>query len=75
MTAIEGKLLTCDCCGETIFLKYIGDGETDGGYTRWRKYEKADGWDSLRIGDYNLANICPKCLKEMQDAVRRIADE
>ena len=34
-----GKLVTCDRCGKNVFLKCIGEEETDGGYTKWNKFE------------------------------------
>lgn len=61
MAEAKGLLKTCDRCGETIFLKTIGDGEADGGYTRWNKFEAPpEGWDySLKVG-----TLCPKCNEE-----------
>ena len=29
MSEVEGKLLVCDVCGKTVFLKYVGDGKGD----------------------------------------------
>lgn len=34
-----GKLLSCDRCGETIFLKWKGVGEFDGGYSKVLDFE------------------------------------
>ena len=58
MAEATGLLKICDRCGETVFLKTIGDGEADGGYTRWNKFEAPpEGWDySLKVG-----TLCPKC--------------
>lgn len=53
-----GKMITCDRCGETVFLKCIGEGETDGGYTRWNKFEAApEGW----AYHLDVGRLCPKC--------------
>lgn len=59
MSEVNGKLQTCDRCGETIFLKTIGNGEADGGFTRWNKFEDApEGWEWR----YDINKLlCPKC--------------
>lgn len=57
MARENGQLRTCDRCGKTIFLKTIGDGETDGGYTRWNKFEEAKGWSNER----DIGDLCPDC--------------
>ena len=43
MSSVNGRLATCDICGESVFLKCVGEGETVGGYTRWNKFEEAKG--------------------------------
>lgn len=54
-----GKLLTCDRCSRTVFLKYNGTEHLDGGFTKVDKFEnKPDGWKhtcDLRM------DLCPKC--------------
>lgn len=40
MPSDKGKLITCDRCGRTVFLKCLGKGVADGGYTTWDKYEE-----------------------------------
>ena len=53
-----GKLITCDRCGKNLFLKYIGEGETDGGYTRWNKFEDPpNGWEYR----CDIGRLCPEC--------------
>lgn len=62
MSEVKGILKTCDRCGETIFLKTIGDGEADGGFTRWNKFEEApEGWGQRRD---IWVTLCPKCNEE-----------
>lgn len=40
-----GKLLSCDRCGETVFLKWEGMSEFDGGYSKIQHFEKTpEGW-------------------------------
>lgn len=63
MSKVNGQLRICDRCGSEIFLKCTGEGNTDGGYTRWNEFEKAVGWNYLStIGD-----LCPKCWDEYQE--------
>lgn len=72
MSEVEGKLLTCDVCGKTVFLKYVGDGETDGGFTRWRKYEdKPEGWSV----SYGFGTLCPSCAKRIRTAIDNAVSE
>lgn len=65
MSRVNGEMRTCDRCGVQIFSKHIGDGEMDGGYTRWNKFEEAEGW-SVEGGD-----LCPACTQEYREMVRR----
>ena len=63
MAKQNGQLRTCDRCKKEQFFKTTGDGETDGGYTRWNKFEDAIGWTvETEIGD-----MCPKCSKEFKE--------
>lgn len=56
-----GKRLTCDRCGETIFLKWEGMSEFDGGYSKIQHFEKVpEGWGSVM----GLGQLCPKCYGE-----------
>lgn len=58
MAEVKGKLCSCDRCGETVFLKATGEGETDGGYTRWNKFESyPEGWKSR----WEVGTLCPGC--------------
>ncbi|MBR3226365.1 MAG: hypothetical protein IKF78_13680 [Atopobiaceae bacterium] len=70
MAETEGKLLTCDLCGKTVFLKYVGDSEADGGFTRVRRYEdRPDGWQTWHATDVIHSTLCPSCNERMQDAL------
>lgn len=62
MSRQKGMLITCDICGASVHLKTIGDGETDGGYTRWNKFENTpEGWSQkIKIHDKAI-DACPKC--------------
>lgn len=61
MSATEGKLLTCDVCGKSIFLRLVCEKQAHGGYTKWLEYENADGWTNIYVGDVRLQNVCPEC--------------
>lgn len=58
MSRANGCMRTCDRCGKQVFLKCVGEGEMDGGFTRWNKFEEATGW-SVEEGD-----LCPDCTKQ-----------
>lgn len=61
MSDKKGLLKTCDRCGKTVFLKVLEDGVTDGGYTRWNRFEDPpEGWDYKR----ETGNLCPECKQE-----------
>ena len=61
MAKINGQLLICDKCGKQHFLKCIGTGVTDGGYTTWSKFEEPPkGW-KYQIELF----LCPECNNEL----------
>lgn len=64
MSRLNGEMRTCDRCGKQVFLRCTGEGEMDGGFTRWNKFEKAEGW-SVEGGD-----LCPACTQEYTEMVR-----
>lgn len=58
MSSIHGQLTICDRCGKTVFLNHIGNGEADGGFTRFNKFEPLPkGWDYTP----GIGMMCPKC--------------
>jgi hypothetical protein len=65
-------------CGKTVFLKFVGEREADGGYTKWREYEDIpDGWMmNVHVGDIWLKNVCPECgellRKSLAEAIGKI---
>lgn len=68
MSEQNGQLSTCERCGVQIFRKCIGEGELDGGFTRWNKFEDyPEGWGlvSIPIADEKYSNrhirVCPAC--------------
>lgn len=71
MAQVNGCLTTCDRCGKTIFRRAIGEGETDGGFTRWNKFEPMPtGWKSHADTDL----LCDECEKEYQRIIREFND-
>jgi len=62
-------MLTCDLCGMKTFLKYLSDVEADGGFTKLRRYQKADGWGNVHVGRVSYSTLCPFCKKKMENAL------
>ena len=71
MARQNGELRTCDRCKKEQFFKTIGDGETDGGYTRWNKFENAKGWTTER----DIGDLCPDCTELLNILKRNFKKE
>ena len=56
---LKGKLLKCDRCGATIFLKYKGTQDMDGGFSDVYEDEPKDWHYLVGVGD-----LCPTCHEE-----------
>lgn len=65
MAEIEGKLLVCSHCGESVFLRYSGeknDTVLDGGFTRIKHYSgRPEGWARYGEMPHRYSDMCPKC--------------
>ena len=67
MSLVNGQLTTCERCGAQIFRKTIGEGQTDGGYTRWNEFEPyPEGWEVVSLPKVknrvlSYAHVCPDC--------------
>ena len=65
MSRRNGQLVTCDVCGAEAFRATTGDGEADGGYTRWNEFEPMpEGWGShlgVVEGRARSLDLCPAC--------------
>ena len=71
MSDIKGKLITCNRCGETVFVKLIGKDYFDGGYSSRDKFEEPpEGWQTwICIEQYTC--LCPECYKEWQEVRKK----
>ena len=68
MAEVEGKLVFCEVCGQSVFLKCVGEEWADGGYTKWRKYEEMpEGWNNRLLWDPRL--LCPSCAERIGAAI------
>lgn len=60
MAWTNGRRYICDRCGAETFCACTGEGERDGGYTRWNKFEPLpEGWKSYWIG-----LLCTDCNRQ-----------
>lgn len=80
MSEMKGTLITCDICKEKVFLKFLEQKETDGGYTQYSVYEDLpeDWCTSFRdiFGkDFSIRHLCPECRKKMISALERTREE
>lgn len=63
MSSAKGKLRTCDRCGASVFLKYTGSKEYDGGWTVYDYFESAP--EGLTwVAD--IGDLCPECHTEYE---------
>jgi len=55
---MTGKLVVCDICANSVFLKFTGEKDLDGGFTRFNTFESSpDGWDRYK----DIGQVCPTC--------------
>lgn len=63
MSAEKGLLVRCCRDDNFIFLKYLGKGDADGGYTTWDKFEKLpDDW----LYETQFGYLFPECAKQFK---------
>ena len=66
MAEWKGMIVSCDRCGKEIRLKYLGVGETDGGFTRWQNFEDMpEGW----AYHSEVGRLCPNCEEAYKNMV------
>lgn len=78
MSTKLGKYYICDRCGTTSFFEKIGEGETDGGFTRFDKFEEATDWNTVYpeashgMGSSKL--LCPTCSEKYNKLMQEFFD-
>lgn len=71
MSEQKGKMVTCARDDNFVFLKLIGKGEADGGYTVWDKFEPLpDNW----LFDMDFGYLCPACAMKFKTFVNEFFD-
>lgn len=66
----NGQLLICDRCAATAFRECCGEGEADGGYTRWNKFDPPpEGWGTASDSK-KFFNLCPDCYTKYQKLIK-----
>lgn len=64
MSETIGKRIECDRCGKTLFLKYIGTKEFDGGFTKVSEFEqKPETW----VYHTDIGLLCHECEQVYQN--------
>ena len=64
----KGKMIICCRDDNFVFLKYLGKGNADGGYTTWDKFEDLPKeW----LYDSRFGYLCPECAKEFKIFVNK----
>lgn len=72
MSAKKGLLTTCDRCGAETFREYIGQGDADGGYTKWDKFKPLpDNW----MYASEVGTLCPRCAGLFRVFIHKLMDE
>lgn len=72
MAEVNGKLVSCDRCETKIFLKCTGEGERDGGFTRWNTFEPfPEGWE----WHSEVGRLCPACNEKYKALVNTFMTE
>ena len=63
MAEVKGKMITCNRDSNFVFLKRLVDGDTDGGFTKYERYEDlpSDWMFATQFG-----YLCPKCAREFR---------
>lgn len=68
-----GKIITCDRCGKTVFLKHTGT-TLDAGWSRIDNFEKRpEGWGYH--ADKELGLLCPECESAYQKVIRKFKQD
>lgn len=66
MSKVNGRMVTCDICGKTVFCRLEATGEADGGWSKWEKYEEPAKWRGRREG---FEDVCDECNEALDMAI------
>ena len=79
MSTKLGKYYICDRCGTTSFFEKIGEGETNGGFTRFDKFEEAEGWNTVYPEATHVTGssklLCPICSQKYDKLMKEFFDD
>lgn len=64
MPCTTGKLLECDRCGKTHFLKYLRSETRDGGYSG--EYDVYEETPKRWLHETQIGWLCPECADEFK---------
>lgn len=68
MSSQRGKLITCDRCGESTFVKYHKSSFMDGGYTEQEHYDPTpEGWE----WESGVGHLCPSCNRLFKETMTK----
>lgn len=70
MSIERGKLLACDRCGFTVFLKSTGESQTDGGRTTYETYEDPKTYGPW-MTSLGFVDLCPDCARQFQSFINK----
>ena len=69
-----GKMITCDRCGKTVFLKYTGTTSLSEDYGKVDNFEKRpEGWEYHTNKELGL--LCPECEGAYRRVVRKFKQD
>jgi len=68
MSFQRGKLITCDRCNESVFVKYNKSSFTDGGFTENENYDPTpEGW----VFEPEIGHLCPVCHRVFKETMTK----
>lgn len=73
MATEVGRLITCDKCHATVFVKYKDTTHLDGGFTRINNFETPpEGWEWF---PELVMYLCPECSSRWESFKERFKNE
>lgn len=72
MSFVNGRIYKCDRCGKEVFRKCTGEGETDGGFTRWNEFDPLPvGWNTHR----ETGLLCRDCNNQYESMLKKFMEK